>query len=88
MFSEARFLNQENYNRYIKKSQFFEIEDSLGVYLFFVKNYLNKGDISPKEVLLPTIKNIILNQRKLLFNRQFEKDILYDAIKSKTYEIY
>ena len=88
LFYEARFLNQENYNRYIKKSQFFEIEDSLGVYLFFVKNYLNKGDVSPKEVLLPTIKNIILNQRKLLYNRQFEKDILYDAIKSKTYEMY
>ena len=47
-----------------------------------------KGDIPPNEVLSPTIKNIILNQRKLKFNKQFEKDILYDAIKSKTYEIY
>ena len=38
--------------------------------------------------LSPTIKNIILNQRKLKFNKQFEKNILHDAIKSKTYEIY
>ena len=88
LFSEARFLNQENYNRYIKKSQFFEIEDSLGVYLFFVKDYLKKDDYSPSEVLYPTIKNILLNQRKLKFNNQFEKDIIQDAIKSKTYEIY
>ncbi|MDC1518475.1 peptidyl-prolyl cis-trans isomerase [Flavobacteriaceae bacterium] len=88
LLSEISFLNQENLNKYIKKSQFFEIEDSLGVYLFFVKNQLMKGDIPPNEVLSPTIKNIILNQRKLKFNKQFEKDILHDAIKSKTYEIY
>ena len=88
LLSEISFLNQENLNKYIKKSQFFEIEDSLGVYLFFVKNHLMKGDIPPNEVLSPTIKNIILNQRKLKFNKQFEKDILNDAIKSKTYEIY
>jgi len=88
LLSEISFLNQENLNKYIKKSQFFEIEDSLGVYLFFVKNHLMKGDIPPNEVLSPTIKNIILNQRKLKFNKQFEKNILHDAIKSKTYEIY
>ena len=88
LLSEISFLNQENLNKYIKKSQFFEIEDSLGVYLFFVKNHLMKGDIPPNEVLSPTIKNVILNQRKLKFNKQFEKDILHDAIKSKTYEIY
>lgn len=88
LLSEISFLNQENLNKYLKKSQFFEIEDSLGVYLFFVKNHLMKGDIPPNEVLSPTIKNIILNQRKLKFNKQFEKDILHDAIKSKTYEIY
>ena len=88
LLSEISFLNQENLNKYIKKSQFFEIEDSLGVYLFYVKNHLKKDDIPPNEVLSPTIKNIILNQRKLKFNKQFEKDILNDAIKSKTYEIY
>lgn len=88
LLSEVSFLNQENLNTYIKKSQFFEIEDSLEVYLFFVKDYLKKDDYSPSEVLYPTIKNILLNQRKLQFNNQFEKDIIQDAIKSKTYEIY
>ena len=88
LLSEVSFLNPKNINKYIKKAQFFDIQDSLGVYLFYVKNYLNKGDFSPKEVLLPTIKNILLNQRKLILNKQFEKDILYDAIKSKTFEIY
>lgn len=86
--SRVQFLNQENYDKYIKKSQFFKIEDTLGVYLFFVKDYLEKGDLAPREVLEPTIKNMILNQRKLKFTKQFEKEILQDAMQSKTFEIY
>ena len=66
----------------------FKITDTLGVYLFFMKNYLQRGSITPREVISPTIKNVIINQRKLKFTKQFEKDILQDAIKSKTYEMY
>jgi len=86
--SRVRFLNQENFNKYIKKSQFFKIEDSLGVYLFFLKEFLEIGDLAPEEVFSPTIRNIILNQRKLEFGKLFQKDILQDALRSKTYEIY
>ncbi len=86
--SRIPFLNQNNFDNYIKKSKFFKIEDTLGVYLFLVKEILNKGEIAPPEVSIPTVKNIILNQRKLKFTKKFEKDILQDAIKSKTYEMY
>jgi len=88
LLTQVGFLNQGNYSKYIKKSQFFKIEDTLGVYLFFVKNFLEKGSITPREVISPTIKNILINQRKLKFSKQFEKDILRDAIKSKNYETY
>ena len=86
--SKVRFLNQNNFDRYIKKSKLFKIEDTLGVYLFLVKEILKKGDMAPSEVTFPTIKNIIINQRKLEFVKKFKKDIIQDAIKSKTYEIY
>ena len=49
---------------------------------------IKKGETAPKIILESTIKNIILNQRKLKFTKQFEKDIIQDAIKSKTYETY
>ena len=86
--SKVRFLNQNNLDNYIKKSKLFKIEDTLGVYLFLVKEILNKGDMAPDEVSASTIKNIIINQRKLKFAKKFEQDILQDAIKSKTYEMY
>lgn len=88
LLSKIKFLNATNIERYIKKSQFFEIQDTMGVYLFYINNYLNKGDIPPRDFIYPTIKNIILNKRKLKFNKKFEKDILQDAIKSKYYEVY
>ena len=86
--SQVSFLNQKNFNTYIRKSKFFKIEDTLGVYLFYVKNFLKKGEIAPYEVFKPTIKNIILNRRKLDFIKKFEKDILQDAIKTNNFEIY
>ena len=56
--------------------------------MFFVKDYLEKGELAPREVLESTIKNMIRNQRKLKFTKQFEKEILQDALQSKTFEIY
>ena len=88
MIAEIGFLNQENATKYLKKSQFFRVEDSLGVYLLYIDNMIKKGETAPKIILESTIKNIILNQRKLKFTKQFEKDIIQDAIKSKTYETY
>ena len=86
--SQVSFLDKKNLNKYIRKSKFFKIEDTIGVYLFYVKNYLKKGDIAPNQVFKPTVKNIILNRRKLEFIKKFEKDILLDAIKSNSFEVY
>ena len=36
----------------------------------------------------PTIKQIVINKRKLELVRQLEKDITKDAIKNKQFEIY
>ena len=60
----------------------------MGVYLFFTKDLLDQGELAPNEIITSKIKNIILNKRKEELIRQFEKDILQDAIKSKTFEKY
>ena len=86
--SKVSFLDRKNFKKYVRKLKFFKIEDSLGVYLFYLKNYLEKGDIAPNQVIKSTIKNIILNRRKIEFIKKFEKDILHDAIKSKNFEVY
>lgn len=88
LISKVSFLNQNNFDRLIKKSKFYNIEDTLGVYLFFIKDLLREGELAPDEIFTSKIKNIILNKRKQELIKQFEKDILQDAIKSKTFEKY
>ena len=53
-----------------------------------IDKLLKKGDNAPRIFIKSTIRNIIINQRKLKLTKKFEKDIINDAIKSKTYEIY
>jgi len=88
LISKVSFLNQNNFDRLIKKSKFYSIEDTLGVYLFFIKDLLKEGELAPNEIFTSKIKNIILNKRKQELIKQFEKAIVQDAIKPKTFERY
>lgn len=81
-------ISLENKEEYLKKSQFFEIQDSLGVYLMYVKDVAKTYDIAPLAYVHPTIKQIILNKRKLEFINKLEKDIINDALQKKQFEVY
>ncbi len=72
----------------LKKSNFTQLEDSLGVYLVKIQNVLKPNDIAPLSFIKPTLQQIILNQRKLELIKELEKDITKDAIKSENFEIY
>jgi len=79
------FLKEE---RKIKKNQFIQKEDSLGVYLVAVKSMLYRNDIAPKSYVIPTIKQMILHQRKLELIKEIEKTLVNDAINKKQFEQY
>ena len=81
-------LNYDNEGRYLKKSQFFELEDTLGVYLAEVINVLKVNDIAPLSYIRPTIKQVLLNRRKLDYIRRLETEIIDEAIKEKVFEVY
>lgn len=81
-------LTHENQDRYLKKSQFFELEDSIGVYLAKVTNVLKVNDIAPLPFIEPTIKQVLLNRRKLDYIRKLETEIIDEAIKEKEFEVY
>ena len=79
------FLNDE---KNIKKNQFIQKEDSLGVYLLAVKDIRRRNDIAPKEYVIPTIQQMILHKRKLELMNEIEKTIMVDAINNKQFEQY
>ena len=53
-----------------------------------IDKLLNKGVQAPLEYIKPTIRQIILNKRKLELIKNLEKDITKDAIKNKQFEVY
>ena len=75
-------------NYVLKKSNFIEIKDSLGLYLINIKDVLKSNQYAPLDYVSETLKRMIINSRKLKFIDQLRKDITTDAIKNKRFEIY
>ena len=87
-FNRINRSSPKDYERYLKSKRFFEIEDSIDLYLVFVEEVRRRNEIAPLSHINPTLKQILLNKRKLETMRQFDNDILEEAIKNKTLEIY
>lgn len=81
-------ITAENKNQLLKKSNFVQLKDSLGVYLMQINDVLLRNDTAPLEYVRPTIDQIVVNKRKLELIRELEKDITKDAINNKQFEIY
>ena len=81
-------INENNFEDYLKKSQFFLIEDAFEVYLLFVNDYILRNEVAPLVSVENTIRKIVFNKRKLDFIKQFDKEILQDAIQTKKFQLY
>jgi hypothetical protein len=81
-------INPDNRDELIRPGKKAEIQSNEDVYLIKITNVIDKNQISPFEYIKPTLKEVILNKRKLELIKKFEKEITDDAIKNKDYEIY
>ncbi|MFT4611055.1 MAG: hypothetical protein ACJA1H_001925 [Glaciecola sp.] len=85
---KIKVLNSENKKELLKKSNFVQLKDSLDLYLMQIEDVLFQNDLAPLEYVKPTVKQIVINKRKLELIKQLEKDITKDAIKNKQFEVY
>ncbi|TVZ51275.1 peptidyl-prolyl cis-trans isomerase [Dokdonia sp. Hel_I_53] len=81
-------ITVDNAPSVLKKSNFIQLRDSLGLYLIAVKRTLDRNEMAPLQYVRPTINQIIINKRKLALIKKLEKEIKDDAIKNKEFEIY
>ena len=81
-------INADNKDELLKKSNFIQLKDSLGLYLMQINDVLLQNSTAPLEYVKPTIDQIVINKRKLEKIRELEKDITKDAITNKKFEIY
>ena len=88
IIAEIPPLTTKNEKEYLKKSQFFELEDAKGVYLTKVTNVRKPRDVAPLSYITPTIKQVLLSRRRLNYIRKLETEIIDEAIKDKEFEVY
>jgi hypothetical protein len=81
-------INPDNRDEIIRPGKKLEIQDKEDIYFIKVTDVIDKNQISPFEYIKPTLKEVILNKRKLELIKKFEKEITDDAIKNKDYEVY
>lgn len=88
VYEKLPVINPDNRDEYIQSGKRIQIQDKDNTYLIKITNVIDKNQVSPFEYIKPTLKEVILNKRKLELIKKFEKDITNDAIKNNDYEIY
>jgi len=87
-FNKLPEINIDIKSRIIKNSLFYQLEDSLELYLIKINKSIFRNDLAPIEFIRPTLKQVLLNKQKLEFISKFEKDLIEDAIQQKEFEFY
>ncbi len=72
----------------LKKIEFVEKQDSLGLYLAAINDVLVRNDIAPLSYIKPAIKQMILHKRKIQLIRDIEKILVQDATKNNNFKVY
>ena len=81
-------IQDRNQEQFLANNTFTVLEDSLSLYFMDIKEYKIVDNISPLEYVRATIRNILINQRKLELINDVENRLLDDALKRKSFEIY
>ena len=87
-FNRLPSISERRYKNFLKNDTFFELQDSLEVYLVVVEEVVMRNDLAPLEYVTPTLKQILINKRKLELMRQFDRDIIEEGLRQNSYEVY
>ncbi len=69
-------------NSFLKNNKTVEVSDSSFCYLLNIKEYLPSGSVAPYEYAEAQIVELLINQKKMEFLKNFENELYNDAIKN------
>ena len=87
-FNKIPVLNDRLKQNIVKNKLFYRLQDSLELYLINIKDYKLKNDIAPFDYIKSTLKQVLLNKKKLEFISKFENEIIEDALQQNELEFY
>ena len=88
LLNKIPILKKQDKNKILKSGKYMQLRDSTGVFMIKIEDVLKRNEKAPIEYIKPTIRQIILNKRKLELVKKIEKDITRDAVENKQFEVY
>lgn len=88
VYEKLPFINQENKDKFVSAGIAYQYTDSNLVWMVKVKDVVEKNNVTPLQYIQPTIKQIILNNRKTDLINKIQTEITNDAIKDNDFEIF
>lgn len=88
VYEKLPFINQENKDKFVSAGIAYQYTDSNLVWMVKVKDVVEKNNVAPLQYIQPTIKQIILNNRKTDLINKIQTEITNDAIKDNDFEIF
>lgn len=80
-------LSWDNSEQRLKRNNFIEVNDSKKCYFVSIKDFRSIGDKAPFEYVKDRIENLILNDRKMEFIQELEKNIYQKGEKENLFKI-
>ena len=87
-FNRFPSISERRYKNFLKNDTFFELQDSLEVYLVVVEEVVLRNDLAPLDYVAPTLNQILINKRKLELMRQLDREIIEEGLLQNIYEVY
>lgn len=87
-FNRLPSISERRYKNFLKNDTFFELQNSLEVYLVVVEEVVLRNDLAPLDYVAPTLKQILINKRKLELMRQLDREIIEEGLRQNIYEVY
>ncbi|MCH2655435.1 MAG: peptidyl-prolyl cis-trans isomerase [Flavobacteriales bacterium] len=87
-FNRLPSIPERRYKNFLKNDTFFELQDSLEVYLVVIEEVVLRNDLAPLDYVAPTLKQILINKRKLELMRQLDREIIEEGLRQNIYEVY
>ncbi|MEB3346993.1 peptidyl-prolyl cis-trans isomerase [Aquimarina gracilis] len=88
VLNKIPILKKQDRSKLLRSGKYMQLRDSTGVFMVKIKDVLKRKEQAPLEYIKPTIRQIILNKRKLELVKKIEKDITKDAVENKQFEVY
>ena len=87
-FNKFPEINERLKQNIVKNKLFYRLQDSLELYLINIKDYKPKNDIAPFDFIKSTLKQVLLNKKKLEFISKLEKELIENALQQNEFEFY